>query len=216
MNLKTILFKVAFAFSFLLITSSCHTQVSGEISVGILQSIGTNKPELISSSTQAVGVFTSTTRRFSKIGLRARFVVSKHITDRLSLSLQSGFNLRRDEDFWIKKYTYVSVPVQGGVGYKILNKNNAVFSVRAFSGINIFKIQNQLAKQYSGFIQDGELSYLFITKSFFKSIILTAGYEFQIDNETFFYKPINPSFKEEEFHYKIKRHQIYLTFGLGF
>jgi hypothetical protein len=34
--------------------------------------------------------------------------------------------------------------------------------------------------------------------------------------ETFFYKPINPFFKEEDFHYKIKRHQIYLTFGLGF
>lgn len=207
--------RLAFTFFFFFIVFSSCAQVKGEFSVGALQSVGTNKYRNISSSTQSVGVLVNTSKRYNKVGLRVRFVLLKSLTDRLSVALQSGFTLRRNEELWGERFNYISVPIQGGGSYKLLKKNHAVLSISAFSGINVFKIQTRLAKQYSGFIQNGELSYLFIKHGFLKSIIVKAGYEFQIDNEIFFYTPSDPSSHEEEFHYKIRRNQIYLAFGLG-
>jgi len=198
--------------------NSCaaDAQVNADFSVGALQSIGKNKTRLVSSSTQAVGVSTFTSKRYSEVGLRVRFVLSKSLTDRLCIALQSGFNVRRNEEFWGETFKYISaVPIQAGGSYNILKKKRTVLSITAFSGINVFKVQNQFAKQYSGFIQDGELSYSFIKYGFFKSIRVKAGYEFQIDNETFFYKSTDAYSRDEDFHYKTRRNQIYFAFAFG-
>ena len=206
--------KKTLAFICLSISIALSAQLRGEFSVGVLQSIGANEAQLISSQRQAVGVFTSTTRRFNNAGLRGRIELIKPLASRISAFLLSGFTLRINEEFWGEAYTYISFPIQGGGSYKILKNNQSALSLNGFLGINIFKIQNNLAKLQTGPIYDVELNYLFMKQGFTKSIIIKAGYEFQIDNEIFFYQPTNPFFIEEELHYKIKRNQIYFAVGL--
>lgn len=207
--------KVCIVLFFFFSLFNADAQLSADFSLGALQSFGKDKYELFSSTTQPVGVYGSTSKRYNKIGLRARSTLSKKITDRINVMLQTGFNFRINEEFFGKNYYYYTVPIQGGLCYKIFKKKSSILSINSFSGINVFKIQNKYGKQQSGFIQNGELSYSFIRNGFIKSIIVKAGYEYQIDNETYFFKSIDPFTKDEDFNYKVKRNQIYLAFGVG-
>jgi hypothetical protein len=87
--------------------------------------------------------------------------------------------------------------------------------ITAFGGINIFKVNKAPYRDQTGGLYTAELNYN-VTKGFFRSLLLNVGFECQIDNETFFYKPNDPFFHEENFHYRVRKNQVYFSVGIVF
>ena len=197
-------------------TFYAQSQVKGELSIGVLQSIGKSRWELISSSSQGVGVAAPVHLRFAKQGIRARASLLHPLNKMISLQFTTGLNLRRGERVWTQKsFTYVSLPMQAGLGCRLLGRKHTVLSVKAYSGINIFHLRDDLSRRQTGLLHNAEVSYAIPRKGFFTSYQFKAGWEMEVDNETFFFKSTEPNFKDENFHYKVKRNQLYIALGIG-
>jgi len=206
------------SFSFLLALNCFfgQSQINGELSLGVLQSIDKNKWQLVNSSFQGVGVSAYRTLRFANPGIRARVTLLKPLSKSFSAVLSTGLVLRREESLWSPNtFTYFSLPLQAGVNYLLILQPRANFSISAYSGVNIFKIKDQLASRQTGLLHNAEISYTLKKNGFIKSWIFKTGYELEVDNEFFFYRSTGPPYIDENFHYKITRNQIYIALGVG-
>jgi hypothetical protein len=209
--------KIVISFILCIGLCSAKAQINKDVFIGVLQSVGRNQYKIVYSSSQpGIGVDEPISCRYDHPGLRIRFSLNKQLSQTFYGALQTGLNCRFDENLWGSYHTYVSAPIQLGAGYDFLRKTSFNASVKAVSGVNIFHIKNYLASRQTGSIHTAELMFRFSRNGSVQSVLITAGYEQQFDKETVFSKAIDQNWNDENFSYKVKRHQIYVSLGLGF
>ncbi|MCW3107826.1 MAG: hypothetical protein JWQ09_2332 [Segetibacter sp.] len=206
--------QIGLLFCLVITTFSSLAQINLEASLGVLKSVDTYNSYLVTSQLQPwIGVEEASQKPFTHLGIRGRFTLSASLYHRLRALVQTGANLRFAENLWGYKHTYATLPLQGGLAYTLIKNKSYALSVQAYSGLNIFSISNPLAQQQTGSLHNAELCYWFRSRSQSKSFIVKTGFELETDHETFFYHADQSYLHDENFSYKVRRNQVYLSVG---
>ena len=201
----------------LLTTSfAARAQPRIDVSLGVLQSVDTYESQLLVSEKQPwISVGEASQKPFKHPGVRGRFALSTPINERFHAIVQTGANLRIAEYLWGYTHTYGTIPLQGGLAYALIKSKSYILAVQAYSGVNLFCIYNPVARQQTGSLHNAELSCRLGKENQHKLLVIKAGYELETDRETYFYQATESFLHDENFIYKVKRHQVYLAVGLA-
>lgn len=208
---------VAFLLCLLAVSLAAKAQWRSEVSLGLLQSVDAYQSRFVTSEKQPwISVEEDTRKRFDYPGIRARIALTKPLTSHLQAAVQTGANMRISENLSGYRPTYFTAPLQIGIGYELLGSKSCKLVVNAFSGINVFHIHNFLSRLQTGSLHNAELACRLGGNGRGRAFVIKAGYELEIDHKTFFYHADQSFLHDENFSWKVERHQIYLAVGMVF
>lgn len=184
------------------------------VNIGLQTSVGPTIEGEIKSDIQNLYVQYFPYKRYRHPALRIRINNTYNVSEIFGLGIESGLTVHYSEKYYDGVYrTTIAIPVMLKISAGKQLKEKARADISFLGGYNYLNIDQFPYRDKGGFIYDIQVGCKFKSKTY-----ISAGYELQVDNDSYTHVPANPGPGniQETFKYQQKRRQIYLSFGLIF